>query len=88
MPHLPGFRRATATTDTTPAPAARAVRRELLLDRRADLVSLEERVAGIDTLIAAAVSRGRVQPAARCECGAPIFWGSHFCGQCGRPVST
>jgi len=63
-------------------------RRELLLERCAELVSLEERVAGLDTLIAAAVSRGRVQPAVRCECGMPIFWGARFCGQCGRPVDT
>jgi transposase len=61
-------------------------RRELLLERCAELVALEERVAELDTLIAAAVSRGRVQPAVRCECGAPIFWGARFCGQCGRPV--
>jgi len=63
-------------------------RRELLLERCAELVSLEERVAELDTLIAAAVSRGRVQPAAHCECGAPILWGARFCGQCGRPVNA
>jgi DNA-directed RNA polymerase subunit RPC12/RpoP len=28
----------------------------------------------------------RRAPAARCECGAPILWGSHFCANCGRPV--
>ncbi|MGH2934759.1 MAG: hypothetical protein ACRDL2_09665 [Gaiellaceae bacterium] len=62
-------------------------RRELLLERCAELVALEERVAELDTLVAAAVSRGRVQPAVRCECGAPIFWGARFCGQCGRPAA-
>jgi transposase len=62
-------------------------RRELLLERCADLVALEERMGELDTLIEAAVSRGRVQPAVRCECGAPIFWGARFCGQCGRPVA-
>src|SRR5207237_7999373 len=24
--------------------------------------------------------------AGRCECGAPIPWGSHFCPNCGRPA--
>jgi predicted amidophosphoribosyltransferase len=32
-----------------------------------------------------AVSRRRV-PAGRCECGAPLPWGSHFCPNCGRPA--
>ena len=36
---------------------------------------------------AAVVSRGKTRPSARCECGAPIFWGAKFCGQCGRPVA-
>ena len=34
-----------------------------------------------------AISRGKTRPAARCECGAPIFWGSKFCAQCGRAVA-
>jgi uncharacterized protein YjiS (DUF1127 family) len=38
-------------------------RRELLLERCAELVSIEDRIAGLDTLIAAAVSR---------ECGRPV----------------
>jgi len=129
MPHLPGFRRASVTTEAPSAPTARAIRhalppvgrlrrerrellrdreqrlrdlgglmlemfrrdqfrRELLLERCTELVSLEERVAELETLIAAVVSRGRVQPAVRCECGTPIFWGARFCGQCGRPVET
>lgn len=61
-------------------------RRELLLERCRDLVSLEERIAELDTLIAAAVSRGRTPPAAHCECGAAVFWGARFCAHCGRPV--
>jgi hypothetical protein len=42
----------------------------------------------LDTLLAAAVSRGHTRPAARCECGAPLFWGAKFCGQCGRAVGA
>lgn len=63
-------------------------RRELLLERCADLVKLEDRLGELDTLIAAAVSRGRVKPAARCECGAAVFWGARFCAQCGRPIEA
>jgi uncharacterized protein YjiS (DUF1127 family) len=63
-------------------------RRELLLERCSDLVRLEDRIAEVDTLIAAAVSRGRTRPAVRCECGAAVFWGARFCAQCGRPVEA
>jgi uncharacterized protein YjiS (DUF1127 family) len=62
-------------------------RQDLLVDRCVELQRLEERLADLDALLAAAVSRGRTRPSARCECGAPIFWGSKFCAQCGRPVS-
>jgi hypothetical protein len=62
-------------------------RQDLLVDRCIELQQLEERLAELDALLAAAVSRGRTRPSARCEeCGAPIFWGSKFCGQCGHPV--
>src|SRR5690242_21699889 len=62
-------------------------RQDLLVDRCVELQRLEERLADLDALLAAAVSRGRTRPSARCECGAPIFWGSKFCTQCGRPVA-
>src|SRR6266516_4175491 len=63
-------------------------RQDLLVDRCVELQRLEERLADLDALLAASVSRGRTRPSARCECGAPIFWGSKFCAQCGRPVSS
>src|SRR5881397_1601412 len=63
-------------------------RQDLLVDRCGVLVALDERLGELDTLLAAAVSRGHTRPAARCECGAPVFWGSRFCGQCGRPVGV
>lgn len=121
MPHLPGFRRASAEA----APSARAVppvgrlrrerrellrsredrlrdlgglmlemfrrdqfRRELLIERCGELVGLEDRIAELDTLIGAAVPRGRVQPAVHCECGAAVFAGARFCAQCGRPLEA
>jgi uncharacterized protein YjiS (DUF1127 family) len=62
-------------------------RQDLLVDRCVELAKLEERLAELDTLLTAATSRGRVRDAARCECGAPIFWGAKFCGQCGREVT-
>ena len=63
-------------------------RQDLLVDRCGELVTLEERLSELDALLAAAVSRGHTRPAARCECGAPIFWGSKFCAQCGRPTGA
>src|SRR5581483_9318484 len=62
-------------------------RQDLLVDRCVELGRLEDRLAELDALLAAAVSRGKTRPSARCECGAPIFWGSKFCAQCGRPVA-
>jgi uncharacterized protein YjiS (DUF1127 family) len=61
-------------------------RQDLLVDRCAELAALEERLNELDTLLAAVVSRGRTRPAARCECGGVVFWGSKFCAQCGRPA--
>jgi hypothetical protein len=63
-------------------------RQDLLVDRCVRLQQLEERLADLDALLAAAVSRGRTRPAAHCECGAPLFWGMKFCGQCGRPAGA
>jgi hypothetical protein len=61
-------------------------RPELVEEQCAELVSLEDRLNEIDALLSAAVSARRTAPAARCECGAPILWGSHFCANCGRPL--
>jgi uncharacterized protein YjiS (DUF1127 family) len=63
-------------------------RQDLLVDRCVELARIDERLAELDTLLAVVASRGRVREAAHCECGAPIFWGAKFCGQCGRAVST
>ena len=63
-------------------------RQDLLLERCEELVALEERLLELDTLLAVAVSARRPAPAARCACGAPIVWGSHFCANCGRAVAA
>jgi hypothetical protein len=56
-------------------------REHLLYERCAELAQIEERLLELELLLDA-----RRPPAARCECGAPIFWGSHFCANCGRQV--
>jgi hypothetical protein len=61
-------------------------RPDLVEEQCAELVSLEDRLHEIDTLLSAAVSARRPAPSARCACGAPILWGSHFCANCGRAL--
>ena len=58
-------------------------REDLLRERCAELLELDARLYEIDTLLDAI--RRRVAPL-RCECGAPLLWGSHFCPNCGRPA--
>jgi hypothetical protein len=56
---------------------------ELVTERCADLVALEKRLEELDSSLSAARRGGP-----RCECGAPLAWGAHFCGNCGRPVGS
>jgi hypothetical protein len=63
-------------------------RQDLLVERCDELVALDERLQELDTLLAVVVSARRAAPAARCACGAPLVWGSHFCANCGRPVAA
>jgi hypothetical protein len=56
---------------------------ELVTERCRTLVSLDDRIDEIDSLLSASTRRGP-----RCECGAPIAWGSHFCQNCGRPAGA
>ena len=55
---------------------------ELVTQRCSELVALEERLNELTSLISSAGGRATV----RCECGAPVAWGTHFCANCGRPV--
>ena len=57
-------------------------RTDLVTERCAELVTLEERIGALDALLAAAGTRGGL----RCVCGAPLAWGAHFCANCGRPA--
>ena len=63
-------------------------RQDLLVERCDELIALDERLQELDTLLAAAASARRPAPPARCACGAPIVWGSHFCANCGRAVAA
>jgi hypothetical protein len=57
-----------------------AFRDDLLQERCADVVGIDARLAEIDDLL------HHRRHAPRCECGAVILRGSHFCPNCGRPV--
>jgi DNA-directed RNA polymerase subunit RPC12/RpoP len=61
-------------------------RDELLIEGCREIVALEERINDLDGMLAA-VSTARRAPTT-CECGAPVPWRSHFCGNCGRPVGA
>ena len=56
-------------------------REDLLAERCAAVVGIDARLAEIEELLHA---RRNVP---RCECGAPLLRGSHFCPNCGRPVA-
>jgi hypothetical protein len=63
-------------------------REDLLLERCAELIGLEARIHELDVLLGA-VRRSPAAPGtARCDCGAPLLWGSRFCASCGRPVTA
>jgi hypothetical protein len=56
-------------------------RESLLSELCAELSALEERLREVEVLL------GAYRPAAaRCTCGAPLFWGARFCANCGRPL--
>src|SRR5688500_2278167 len=62
-------------------------REDLLLERCAQLIGLEARIHELDVLLGMAQRTTGVPKTARCECGAPLLWGSRFCATCGRPVA-
>ena len=64
-------------------------REDLLLERCAELIGLEARIHELDVLLGSVRPAARGAPrTARCECGAPLLWGSRFCANCGRPVTA
>ena len=63
-------------------------REDLLLERCAELIGLEARIHELDVLLGAVRPSPAAPRTARCDCGAPLLWGSRFCASCGRPVAT
>ncbi|MDX6397366.1 MAG: hypothetical protein QOJ43_774 [Gaiellaceae bacterium] len=63
-------------------------REDLLLERCAELIGLEARIHELDVLLGVVRPTPGTPRTARCECGAPLLWGSRFCANCGRPVAT
>ena len=61
-------------------------RDQLLIEQCREIVSLEDRLRELDSMLEA-VATARRAPTT-CECGAPVPWGSHFCANCGRPVGA
>ena len=61
-------------------------RQDLLVEQCLEVVAIEERLREIDSTLEATVTARRQGLGVRCQCGAPILWGSHFCANCGRPV--
>jgi hypothetical protein len=57
-------------------------RESLLWELCAEVSAIEERLQEVEVLL------GAYRPAAaRCGCGAPLFWGARFCASCGRPLA-
>jgi hypothetical protein len=56
-------------------------REHVLHEQCAEVAAIDDRLLELETLLS-----HRRPPAARCACGAPLFWGSRFCASCGRPA--
>ena len=63
-------------------------REDLLLERCAELIGLEARIHELDVMLGTVRPSAGVPRTARCDCGAPLLWGSRFCASCGRPVAS
>ena len=50
------------------------------------VAALEARIHELDVLLGDRRPGPAPTRSARCECGAPLLWGSRFCANCGRPV--
>ena len=63
-------------------------REDLLVERCAELIGLEARIHELDVLLGTVRPSAAAPRTARCDCGAPLLWGSRFCASCGRPVAA
>jgi hypothetical protein len=58
-------------------------REDLVREQAEEVFGMEARIQELDSLFV--TTRQQIQTA-RCECGAPLVFGSHFCANCGRPT--
>lgn len=63
-------------------------REDLVLERCAELIGLEARIHELEALLGNARPLPGVPRSARCDCGAPLLWGSRFCANCGLAVAA
>jgi hypothetical protein len=61
---------------------------DLLISRAGEVLSLEQRMHELDSLLAAEATARNFPHLANCKCGAPLAPGVHFCSHCGRPAPT
>jgi Double zinc ribbon len=61
---------------------------ELLISRAGEVLTVEQRMHELDSLLAAEVAARNFPHVASCKCGAPLPPGVHFCSHCGRPAVT
>lgn len=61
---------------------------ELLITRAGDVLTVEQRMHELDSLLAAEATARSFPNVAHCKCGAPLPPGVHFCSHCGRPAAT
>jgi hypothetical protein len=57
-------------------------RDDLLAERAATVVGIDARLAEIEELLHSP------RKVVRCDCGAPLLRGSHFCPNCGRSIGV
>lgn len=58
-------------------------REDLMREQAEEVFGMESRIQEIDSVLV--TTRQQIQTA-RCECGAPLVFGSRFCANCGRPT--
>ena len=61
---------------------------ELLISRAGEVLTVEQRMHELDSLLAAEATARTFPHVAHCKCGAPLPPGVHFCSHCGRPAAT
>jgi hypothetical protein len=63
-------------------------RPELLIERAGEVLTVEQRLHELDSLLAAEAAVRGLHHVPHCKCGAPLPPGVHFCSHCGRPAAS